>query len=445
MSTRAHWTNRIAFILAATGSAIGLGNIWKFPYIAGVNGGGAFVMIYLACILAIGVPIFIAELYIGQKGQANAITSFEITDKKGTPWQIAGWMGMLAAILILSFYSVVGGWILDFEYRSLLGEFMSQTDEQIQGTLGGLFADWKRQMFWHFIFMTLVIGIVIAGVKNGLERWNKILMPALFAILILLLVRVTMMDGFSQAIGFLFSFDASKLTKAGVLEAVGHSFFTLSLGMGTILTYGSYLSERERLPRVAVQVAFLDTLIALIAGVVIFTVVFSFNLEPGAGPGLIFSTLPSLFVKMTGGSILSIAFFLLVTFAALTSAVSILEVPVAFVCEKYGIGRKKTTLLIGGFIYLMGYLSIFSFNIMSDVKILGLNFFDLFDKISSNWLLPIGGMLISLFVGWRLGKSAVDSALSDYPPFARTTFLWSIRVLAPLGVVLLMGHTLGWW
>ncbi|MCB0394229.1 MAG: sodium-dependent transporter [Bdellovibrionales bacterium] len=441
MAGRAHWSNRLAFVFAAAGSAIGLGNIWKFPYITGVNGGGAFVLIYLACIAAVGVPILIAEMYIGQKGQANTVTSFENTHKTGSPWQIAGWMGLLAALLILSFYSVVGGWILDFEYRSLLSEFSGMSTEQIQGTLGSLFSSPVRMLLWHFVFMAMVIGIVIAGVKDGLERWNKILMPALFGIIIILLIRVVAMDGFSKAIAFLFSFDASKLTARGVLEALGHSFFTLSLGMGAILTYGSYLSEKESLPRVAVLVAFLDTFIALLAGVIIFTIVFSFNLEPGAGPGLIFSTLPSLFVQMPGGNLLSIAFFLLVTFAALTSAVSILEVPVAYFSEKKGWGRKKTTTLIGAIIFLLGIPCALSFNVMGEFKIIGLNVFDLFDKFSSNILLPVGGMIIALFFGWVLGEKAVNSALDGYPPIAKTLFIWSVRVLAPIGVLVMIINT----
>jgi len=422
-------------MLAAAGSAIGLGNIWKFPYISGVNGGGAFVLIYLACILAVGIPIFIAELYIGQTGQSNAVASFEISHKKGTLWRFPGWMGLVSAVLILSFYSVVGGWILDFVFRSIIGEFAVANDEFIAGRLGSLFANPARQLIWHTVFMLLTVGIVFSGVKKGLERWNSILMPALVLILGLLLLRVLFLPGFGAAINFLFLPHASQLTVDGILEAVGHSFFTLSLGMGTIVTYGSYLAENESLPKTAVLVAFMDTVVALIAGLVIFAVVFSYDLEPAAGPGLIFATLPMLFAKMPGAHLVSIAFFFLVTFAALTSAVSILEVAVAYWEEMHHVRRGAATVVCGVFIYLIGWLTVFSTNLMSNVKIFGLTFFDLFDKLTSSYLLPLGGLLISLFVGWTLGEKAVLKIVGR-KGLVSSGLLWSLRVSAPLAVAL---------
>ena len=416
---RAHWGSRLAFILAAVGSAIGLGNLWKFPYIAGVNGGGAFVLIYLICIALVGIPIFISELYIGQQAQSNTVQSFEVLHKKGTLWQLPGWMGLISAFLILSFYSVVSGWILDFEYKSIMGAFLNKSDKEIQGALGALLSDPLRQSLWLLVFTLLSVAIVWKGVQKGLERWNKILMPTLFLILTGLLIYSLSLEGFSEAVHFLFSWDTSKLTAKGLLEAIGHSFFTLSLGMGVILVYGSYLPRSESLPRVALVVAFLDTLVALVAGLIIFSIVFTFDLEPSSGPGLIFSTLPSLFAQMPGGYFLSIIFFLLVVFAALTSSISILEVVVAYISEKYGVHRKKVLIGIWIVLYPMGLLSVFSFNKLSEFKILNMTFFDLFDTLTSSYLLPLGGLLIALFFGWKLGERGhcqKPGALHPSPP-----------------------------
>ncbi len=440
-STRAHWSGRLAFILAAAGSAIGLGNIWKFPYITGENGGGAFVLVYLACIAMVGLPILIAEMYIGQKAQKNTVTSFEVIHKKGTFWRVPGWLGLCSAFLILSFYSVVGGWIFDFEFRSLIGEFRGASDEAIEATLGGLFKNWPRQLFWHTVFMGLTVGIVVSGVKDGLERWNKILMPVLLGILGMLLVYSMFLPGFGNAITFLFSPDFSKLTSAGLLEAVGHSFFTLSLGMGTLITYGSYLNKNENLPKIAVAVAFMDTMIALVAGIVIFSVVYTYDMEPSAGPGLILVTLPKLFSKMTGGYFVSVTFFLLVSFAALTSAVSILETVVAYWDETRNVARKKGTIIVGIVIYLVGLLSVFSTNLLDGFRmgkgILakdGLTFFDLFDKLTSSYFLPIGGLLIALFFGWVAGPAAIREATKSDSAILNGGLLWTARIVAPLAV-----------
>lgn len=439
MFKREHWATRLGFILATAGSAVGLGNIWKFPYMAGVNGGGAFVLIYLVCIAAIGLPIFMLELFIGQKGQSNVIDSFEKIDKKSSPWQICGWMFLISSSLVLSFYSVVGGWVLDFEFRSLLNEFSGMSSEQVTGVLNELFSSATRQILWHAVFMSICIFIIYRGVQKGLEKWNKILMPLLLGLLGLLFIRSLFLEGFGQALYFLFVPDFSKITVNGLLEAIGHSFFTLSIGLGTLLTYGSYLSHKERLPRLAIVVAVLDTAIALVAGIIIFSIVFSFGLEPGAGPTLIFSTLPSLFIQMTGGHLLSIAFFLLVTLAAVTSAVSIFEIPVVFISEKFCMKREKATLIAGGIIFLFGVLCSLSFNHLSDFKILGLNIFDLFDKTTSSWLMPLSGLLMALFVGWKLSRSTLNELLSQIEsPFAQMIFLWIIRIVAPLSILLIM-------
>lgn len=446
-SKRAHWSSRLAFILAAAGSAIGLGNLWKFPYIAGANGGGAFVLVYLACIFAVGIPIFIAELYIGQTAQKNAVGAFEVVHKKGTPWRHIGSLGVLSAFLILSFYSVVGGWVLDFEFRSILNQFGTQSDESIKAMMGTLFSDPVRQLMWHTIFMGLTVGIVYGGIKDGIEKWNKILMPALLGILGLLLVNSFFQPGFAQAFSFIFSPDASKLTAEGVLSAVGQSFFTLSLGMGAIITYGSYLASKEQLVKTAISVALLDTGIAILSGVVIFTVVFTYGVEPGAGPTLMFQTLPMLFGKMTGGYFISIAFFALVTFAALTSAVSLLEVVVTYLVERHKKKRSQATIMAGVVVYFLGYLAALSTNILSTPVFLKFTFFDLFDRLTSDVFLPVGGMFISLFFGWHLGPKAVKVVVGKGPlsDVMCLGLLWTARVIAPAAIIWVLYNGLSSW
>jgi NSS family neurotransmitter:Na+ symporter len=431
----------MAFVLAASGSAIGLGNIWKFPYITGLNGGGAFVLVYLMCIAAVGLPIFIAELFIGRDSQCNAVTAFEELDKKSTPWRYVGFVGVLSAFMILSFYSVVGGWVVNFAFKSLTGQFAGQTDEAVKGIMSAMFADGPSQIMWHTLFMIVTISIVIGGVKGGIERANKVLMPTLLGILFLLLINAVFSEGFSESLVFLFSPDFSKLTGEAILEAVGHSFFTLSLGMGTMITYGSYLQKTESLPRIALTVAFMDTAIALLAGLVIFSAVFSYGFEPGSGPTLMFQTLPILFNKMPGGQLISVGFFVLVAFAAVTSAVSLLEVVVAYVDEKFKWPRLRSTLVIGAVIYCTGILCALSFNMLSHVQIFGVGFFDLFDIATSKFTLPIGGLLISLFFGWVLGPKAVERAI-DKPvtSFLTLGLVWATRLIAPIAVAVTLWH-----
>lgn len=443
--SRAHWSNRLAFILAAAGSAVGLGNIWKFPYITGINGGGAFVAVYLVCIAAVGLPIFVAELSIGQKAQANVVTSFEATHRPGSPWRIAGWMGLVSAFVILSFYSVVGGWVLDFIFRSATNQFAGHTDEEIKSVLGSLFSHPGRQLAWHALFMGGSVAIVLQGLNAGLERWNRILMPALFILLLLLLARAAFLPGMGEALRFLFVPDASRLSAAGVLEAVGHSFFTLSLGMGAMLTYGSYLRSREELARTVISVAALDTVIALIAGTVIFAVVFSHGLDASSGPTLMFQTLPMLFTKIPGGYFVSLAFFLLVGFAALTSAISLLEVVVAYWVETHGTRRRPTVIVSGVLIYALGILSALSTNLLAEVKLLGHTFFDFADKATSSLLLPLGGALISLFFGWVLGLKAAEEVVGPRFKLAARVLMWTTRVLAPLAVAIIIVRALREW
>jgi NSS family neurotransmitter:Na+ symporter len=439
MSDRPHWSNRLGFILAATGSAIGLGNIWKFPYIAGTNGGGAFVLIYLACILIVGIPILLAEMHIGRESQSNAVKAFQVLHKPNSAFRYIGFAGVFCAFVILSFYSVVGGWVLDFELRSIMNEFGSSSPEEIKGFLGSLFANPWRMVIGHTIFMVLTISIVLCGVAKGIEKWNKILMPVLLLILAALLVRSFFLDGFGQAFSFLFSPNFSNLTWEGILEAVGHSFFTLSLGMGVMITYGSYLPKEKGILKTAIMVAGLDTLIALVAGLVIFSVVFTFGQEAGAGPTLMFVTLPMLFKQLPGGYIVSVLFFLLVAFAALTSSISLLEVVVAYWDESRGTSRVKTSIGAGIIMWAIGILCALSFNVLSGYKLFGkFTFFDTLDKLSSSILLPLGGLVIAIFFGWTLGKKALNKALEAEGGLVYQGILWSVRVISPIAIAYIL-------
>jgi NSS family neurotransmitter:Na+ symporter len=440
--SRQHWSGRLTFVLAAAGSAIGLGNIWKFPYMAGVNGGGAFVLIYLACVALVGLPIFIAELYIGKEAQTNTVNAFEVLHKKNSWWKLVGFMGVIACFIILSYYSVVGGWVMDFLFKSMMNQFSNKSAEEIQGLLSNLMSNGNVQIFWHFIFMAITVVTVLFGIKDGIETVTKYMMPALFLILIFLFFKAFMMQGFSQAFTFLFKPDVSKLTGHGILEAVGHAFFTLSLGMGSMITYGSYLKKSENVTKTALIVSILDTLVALFAGIIIFTIVFSYNFEPGAGPGLLFKTLPVIFSQMTGGGFIAVLFFLLVFFAAYSSSIAMLEVCIAYWIETHNVSRKKATIVIGALCFLLGILSALSTNSLSEVKILGYTFFDFFDKLTSSYMLPIGGLLVAIFFGWILGSKAVQGAFGEREtkvhPLLELGLLLASKFFAPLFVIIFL-------
>lgn len=425
----------------AVGSAVGLGNIWKFPYIAGENGGGLFVFVYLICIFLIGLPIFIGELYLGQQGQSNIVDSFKVLDRKKSPWRIIGILGILSAVGILSFYSVVGGWILNYLLIALKFGFESQSEQQISSVLESLFASPQRQIILHFIFMFLTFIIVMRGIGQGIEKASKILMPLFFFLLIGLLIYSFSLKGFGESFQFLFSLNSKKMTVHGFLEAVGHSFFTLSLGMGAIMTYGSYLDKKTNLIKTAFYIGLADTVIALVAGLVIFAIVFTFGLKPEAGPQLMFETLPMLFSKVSGGPIIAIAFFGLVLFAALTSAVSLLQVVVAYFEERFHKSNAYATTICSLVIFLVGVLSALSTNVLSEFYIFKkLTFFDFLDNLSSHYLLPIGGLLISLFFGWKIELNKIKEIFSTSKLAKHYFFIliWSTRVLAPLAITILI-------
>ena len=406
MQSREQWGSRLGFILAASGSAVGLGNIWKYPHMAGENGGGAFTIVYLICILIVGLPIVIAEFVLGRKTQLSPVGAFEKISPKSN-WKWVGMLGVASAFVILSFYGVVGGWTLKYTLISLTGGFTKLSgNPDMSGSLFNSFITGSlAPVIWQIIFMAFTIFVIVQGVKGGIEKWTKIMMPAILVILIMLMVRGLTLPNGMQALDFLFKPKFEDLTASSIVLALGHSFFTLSLGMGTMITYGSYLRRDQNLLSSALWVILLDTLIAMMAGVAIFATVFAMGADPGAGPGLIFVVLPTIFPKIAGGAVWGTLFFFLLFMAALTSAISILEVITAYFIDEKGWARKKATIIFGSVITVVGAfcsLSMGSFNITS---FLDMSFFDIMDYLSSKYMLPIGGMLTAVFVLYRWGIS----------------------------------------
>ncbi len=435
---RGFWGSRLGFILAASGSAIGLGNIWKFPYIVGQNGGGAFVLIYLVCIFVIGTPIMLAEFTLGRKTNRNPVGAFEQL-KPNSPWTGIGYMGVLAGFLILSFYGVVGGWTFAYVAKSLTGSVLAFPSPKEAGAFFGSFIGNTREvLFYHALFMGVCIAIVIRGVHGGIEKACDILMPMLVVILLLLMVRSLSLDGAMKGVAFYLAPDFSKITLNVILIALGQAFFSLSLGMGCMITYGSYLSEKENLTSSTVYVVMFDTLIALLVGMVIFPAVFAMGLEPTEGPGLVFSVLPTVFADMPLGNSVAVIFFILLAIAAITSGISLLEVVVAYFIDQRGWDRKRAVLIVGFVIFAFGIPSGLSFGIMANIKVLGMNFFDHIDNIASNYLLPLGGMLTAIFVGWTWGTEYAHQEIEKHEnifgfPWAQC-WEFLIRYITPVAV-----------
>ncbi len=436
------------FILAAAGSAVGLGNIWRFPYVAGENGGGAFVLAYLVCIALIGLPIMVAEITLGRAGRKSPInTMIDLTSRSNTwtGWRVIGWMGALTGFMILSFYAVIAGWALAYLVEMAGGVFVNADGEFASAHFSELTANAGALVGWHTVFMAITVWIAARGVGEGLEAAVKYLMPALFILLLVLVVWVATSSGhFGEGISFLFSFKPEDFSSDSVLMAMGQAFFTLSLGMGAIMAYGAYLPRSASIVGSASMIAGLDTLVALLSGVVIFPIVFAHGLEPSAGPGLMFISLPLAFGNMAGGQFFGSLFFLLVSFAAITSAISIIEPAIAWIVEKLEVTRAMGAIIIGSLAWLVGLGSAFSFNLLSDVHLLpGKNYFDTMDYVSNNIMLPVGGMLIALFMGWFLDKKILDEELSDTPAFVRAAMTLLLRFVAPacVFVVFVMSFT----
>ncbi len=437
--------SRLGILAAAAGSAIGLGNIWKFPYITGENGGAAFILVYLVCIFLIGMPVMLSELVVGRKGASNPVGSFKKIRPK-SKWKFTGVLGVATGFIVLSFYSVIAGWVFAYISRAFTGKLVAIAPEELGDFFGGLISKTGEPIFWQFIVLAVTAFIVIAGIQKGVEKYSKILMPVLLGLLVVLMIRSVTLEGASKGLEFLFKPDFSALTAKGVLEALGHAFFSLSLGMGALLTYGSYINKEEKLPSLALQITIADTLIALMAGVVIFPAVFAYGLDPKMGPELIFITLPTVFHEMPLGGFFEVLFFVLIGIAAITSTISLLEVPVSYVSEEFNMPRKKTTIIIAFVIFLIGIPSSLSFGVLGDVTIFGRTYFGNLDFVASNIMLPLGGLLLSLFIGWVWGtKNAIQEATNEGTlKFAfASAYGFLIKYVAPLAIVVILLYATG--
>lgn len=445
-SKHGQWSSQWAFIFATSSAAIGLGNIWKFPYITGVNGGGAFVLVYLICVAILGVPIMIAEIMIGRRARlnpANAMKQIAIQSKCRPQWGMVGGLTVLAAFLILSYYSVIAGWALDYVVQSIRGSFYLANAEVVSQLFNNLVSNPWRVTFWHTVMMLSIIVVVTLGVERGLERSMRYMLPSMFVLLLIVIFYAIHTGFFKEGFEFLFYLKFENLTSQGVLIALGHAFFTLSLATGSIMMYGAYVPRYVYIPFAAIMITLADTVTALMAGLAIFPIVFANGLEPSSGPGLIFQTLPLAFGHMSFGLFFASLFFIMVVFAGFLSAVSLLEPPVAWIIENYKLKRSKATLLVGVSTWLLGFGTIFSFNIASDFKLLGKNFFELLDHVTANFMLPIGGLLIALFAAWKMKKSFVIEEINHNQGIAYQLLYFILGYITPIAISIVLLNSIG--
>lgn len=450
-SIHGSWSSRWAFVLAATGSAVGLGNIWKFPYITGENGGGAFVLVYLLCVLLIGIPVMIAEITLGRRGRQspmNTMYTLAIESGHNPAWKYLGFMGVIAGFIILSYYSVIAGWAVYYMFLAGGSEFTGITADGVNTKFLNFTQDPIYLLFFHTLFMLMTMYVVSMGVRSGLEKAVKFLMPALFILLLVLVGYAMNTDSFHKGVNFLFSPDFSKLSWAAVLTAMGHAFFTLSLGMGAIMVYGSYLPKRTSIAHASVIIAIADTVVALLAGLAIFPLVFANGLEAGSGPGLIFITLPLAFGHMEWGALFGTLFFILVIFAAWTSSISLLEPAVTWLVENHNIKRIKATFIAGTIIWALGILTVFSFNKWAFKfpffgKTYENGFFDIFDILTANIMLPLGGMFIALFAGWFMSQESTRDELDMKQSWSYESWRFLVRYISPFAILIVFLNVIG--
>jgi len=448
-TSRAQWSGRLGFVLAAAGSAIGLGNLWKFPYITLENQGGAFVLVYLGAIALVGAPIMAAEILLGRRSLRNPVGAFAVLgDGKpgGRAWKGVGYLGVVAGFVILSYYSMIAGWTLRYiilAFSGSLGE-LAHSPETLEAFFGGFLANPSAQILFHTLFMGATVAVVYFGVGKGIERTAKLLMPLLFVILIVLAVYSATTPGFGRAVTFLFRPNFADLTAGSVLEALGHSFFTLSIGLGSMLTYGSYMRRSDSIPRAALTICLLDTLIAIMACVIMFSIIFSFDFEVSKSSTILFTTIPVIFFKLPGGAVICGLFYVLVSFAALSSTISILEVVASFAIDELGWDRRRAAVTTGAAIWVFGILSALSvggvdflstFNPVGKASTAGV--FGTLDYLASNWFLPVGGLFMALFAGWILSARETREELEEgHGPLGRSFGIWRflIRFAAPAAV-----------
>lgn len=439
-SLHGHWSSRMAFILAVTGSAVGLGNIWKFPYIAGQNGGGAFVLVYLLCVVLIGMPVMMSEILIGRRGRRNPVATMALLgEEEGSTrnWKWVGGIGVIAGILILSYYSVIAGWVLAYVLKSATGTFSGATAETVSAAFAGFTGNFWSVALAHTLFMGLTVFVVARGVERGLEQAVRFMVPALLVLMLALLGYAINSGYFMAGVEFMFTPSWDKLGWGSVLAALGQAFFTLSIGMGAIMAYGAYLPEETSITSASGAVVVADTGIAILAGLVIFPLVFANGLDPADGPGLVFQTLPLAFGKMAGGVFFSTVFFVLLAFAAWTSALGLVEPAVAWVVEHFHKSRAQAAVVIGLTIWVVGFGSVMSFNVLADTRFLAGTVFDNVDYLTSNILLPVGGLLITIFAGWVMCRNSTADELGGAGG-AYHAWRFLARFLAPIGILIVL-------
>lgn len=450
---RETFSSGLAVFFATLGSAVGLGNIWKFPYLVGVNGGGAFILVYLICVVLVGMPVAISEFYIGRRTRSNPIQAFDKL-KASSFWKIVGYLGVITSIFVMLFYSSVAGWVYLYTFKAIKGDFsgianlpIKEAGEFVTREFDIVVGGALSPMLWQLIVVTIVSIIIYAGVKKGIEKVTKTLMPVLFILIIVCAIRALTLEGARQGIDFLFSVNFSAITPAVLLSALGLAFFKLSIGMGTMMTYASYFTSDNNMPATSAKVALSDVGVSMLAGLAVFPVVFTFGLEPGNGPGLLFNTIPLVFSRIPFGNILLIAFFFLASIAATTAMTSMFAVPVSVLTESLNMKKGKAVLLTGGVVFLIGILTVHPSSLLGNVTILGKTFFDSFDYISSNLLMPIGGLLISIFVGYFVRKDDLVDELSNNGTLNNGSYLRLFRLLlkyiTPILLVIIFLNSIG--
>jgi len=443
---RIGFATRIGALAATVGSAVGLGNIWRFPYQAGDNGGGAYILVYLLCVVLLGIPIVMSEFVIGRsthksmKGAVEQLTP-------GSPFKLFSYVGVLGALLICGYYSVVCGWVIEYLWSTVNGSLLGHTPEQYSDIFTTFIGTPGRCVMWTLLFLILNFLVLSRGIEKGVERMANVMMPLLFILLIIFCVNSLMLPNSSKGMDFLFNIKFENLGWNGVVDAMGQAFMSLSLGVTALITYSSYFKDDSPLMKDAVTISMLDTLVAILAGVVIFPAVFSFGIEPNSGPKLIFEILPTIFQQMPGGIVWAILFFVLLFFASITSTISLSEIPVTFLIDEYKISRGKAIAITASLMTIIAVLSALSFSTLSDVKLLGRNIFDFLDFIGPNFFMLLGGLVTAIYVGWVLKKDIVHNQLTNggkhSAPFVQSYIIFCLRFIAPVAIVIIFLYYIG--
>ena len=445
MEKRESFKTSFGVFAAAVGSAVGLGNIWRFPYIVGENGGAAFILVYLLCVAIIGLPVLLSEFIVGREGRLNAIGSYKKI-APNTKWYLSGVLGVMSAFLILSFYSVIAGWTLEYVFKAITNQFVGKSPIEIESMFTSFTTDPIKSIAWQLLILAITCYIVATGIEKGIEKYSSILVPALVGIIIILDIRALTLPGASEGMKFLFKPDFSKVNGKVILDALGHSFFSLSLGAGTMITYGSYIKKNENLGTSALKIGIADTLIAILAGVAIFPVVFAFGIQPNSGPGLVFITLPNVFPKIPGGYIFSVLFFVLLALAAVTSTISMLEAVVAYAMERFNMSRKKSAIITTILIGIVGIFAALSNGPLSHILIFENTFLNFLDKLTANYFMTIGSLITILFVGWKLDKNIIENQITNEGILKsgyQGTYYFITRYISPLAIIIVFLASIG--